>query len=289
MRFIEFDGKTPVNTPADPGFPDWSPWTEKRWQKWLTKSEEHLQELEALYTAGKITERNKFIDDHSTHWGKLKLWLKVLSKGKCWFSEVRELYSHYDVEHFRPKKVAKNIDKSERDGYWWLAFDYTNYRLCGNVGNRKKGGWFPLQAGSICSSFENQREESEDAYLLDPTDAGDVNLIAFDEEGKAIPAPKNSEWEKQRAEQTIIRLKLNEHNDLTEARRKIWQKVSFEIEQYIKYKSRCAPGGNPGAKLKVSTHCQNIKNFTTFEAELSSVAKWCVFFREDAQLSRLVA
>jgi len=98
--------------------------------------------MKELYTQGKIEERNNLIDSKSAHWGKLKLWLKVLSHGKCWFSEVRELYSHYDVEHFRPKKEAKAMDGTVRDGYWWLAFDYTNYRLCGNVGNRKKGGWF---------------------------------------------------------------------------------------------------------------------------------------------------
>jgi len=289
VRFIEFEGKTPVNTLADPDFPDWIPWTDRKWQDWLTKSSEFRDELIKLDVAGDIAARNQYIDDHSSHWGKLKLWLKVLSKGKCWFTEVRELYSHYDVEHFRPKKEAKNIDKSVRDGYWWLAFDYTNFRLCGNVGNRKKGSWFPLQDGSICSTFARQREESEDAYFLDPTDEDDVNLIAFDEEGKAIPDPKASVWDKQRAEETIERLKLNEHKDLAEARRKIWQNVSKEIDLYLKAKSRCVAGGNPGARQKVRGHCQNIRNFTTFEAELSSVAKYCVFFREDAQLSRLVA
>ncbi len=82
--------------------------------------------------------------------GAPKNWLLALSGGKCWFSEVRELYSHYDVEHFRPKKEAKGLDGADRDGYWWLAFDYMNFRVCGYVGNRKKGGWFPLQQGSLC-------------------------------------------------------------------------------------------------------------------------------------------
>ena len=289
MRFIEFEGKSPANTPIDPDIPGWSPWPEEKWQEWLVKTAEYQTELEKLHQEGNIKARNQFIDDHSAHWGKLKLWLQVLSKGKCWFSEVRELYSHYDVEHFRPKKEAKDLDKSVRDGYWWLAFDYTNYRLCGNVGNRKKGGWFPLKPGSLYSTFGNQREESEDAFLLDPTDEDDVNLIAFDEEGKAIPAPKSSIWEKQRAEQTIERLKLNEHNDLAEARRKVWQKVSSEMDLYLKYKARCSVGGNPAARQKVREHCRNIKAFTSYDAELSSVAKWCVFFREDPQLCRLVA
>ncbi|MCP4353940.1 MAG: hypothetical protein GY795_51495 [Desulfobacterales bacterium] len=287
MIYIDFEGRTPV----DSDIPNWEPWTRKKWEKWLDRSAELLAELEKLNQAGKIDERNKFIDDHSTHWGKLKPWLEALSRGKCWFSEVRELYSHYDVEHYRPKKEVKSLDGSIRDGYWWLSFDYTNFRLCGNVGNRKKGGWFPLKHDSVCSTFENQCEDSEIAYLLDPIEHGDVNLIAFDEEGKVIPAPYNeiSNWEKQRVKETVKRLKLNEHEPLTEARKKIWQRMSREIEMYLKAKSRCSKGSNPVAKEKVKNHLQKIRKMTRHDAELSSVAKWCILFRHDIQLIRLVA
>ena len=288
MRFIDVQGKTPVNTPTNSNFPDWTPWTAEKWQKWLDRSKEYKQKLERLHKAGDIKARNTFIDKHSAHWGKLKLWLEVLSDGKCWFSEVRELYSHYDVEHFRPKKETKILDGTKRDGYWWLAFDYTNFRLCGNVGNRKKGGWFPLQDGSLVSTYERQREESEDPYFLDPTKKGDVDLIAFDEEGKAIPEPSCSDWEKERVELTIDRLKLNMHTNLAEERRKIWQKVSDEIEAYQEAKSKCSRGGNPAMREKLETHCRKIIELTSCQAELSSVAKCCVFFRNDMQLSRLV-
>lgn len=289
MIFIEFEGKTPCNTPAPHDFPNWQPWTQESWSTWLQRSQDYANQLQALHQEGKIQERNQFIDDHASHWGLLKPWLQVLSHGKCWFSEVRELYSHYDVEHFRPKKEAKALDGSVRDGYWYLAFDYTNFRLCGNVGNRKKGRWFPLKAGTICATFENRCEESEAPYLLDPTDPGDVNLIAFDEEGKAIPAPGISEWEVQRVEETILRLKLNKYEPLTVERRKIWQLVSLEIEQYLSAKSRSASGSNPAAKEKVRRHLLNIRLMTRNHAELSSVAIWCLLFRNDKQLLRLAA
>ena len=285
MIYIDFEGKTPVDT----DIPNWSPWTQEKWQAWLDKSAEFLAELKKMNQAGDIAGRNKFIDSKSAHWGKLKPWLQALSGGKCWFSEVKELYSHYDVEHFRPKKEAKFLDGSIRDGYWWLAFDYTNFRVCGTVGNRKKGGWFPLKAGGLCSSFDNPCEESEIAYLLDPTDPEDVNLIAFDEEGKTISAPGISEWEEKRVEETINRLKLNEHEALREERGRIWQRVSREIEQYLTAKSRCSNGRNPVAKEKVRRHLLKIKEMTQHDAELSSVARWCVLFRNDAQLMRLVA
>jgi hypothetical protein len=193
------------------------------------------------------------------------------------------------LEHFRPKTEAKDINGLSRDGYWWLAFDYRNFRVCGNVGNRKKGGWFPLHSDSLVSTYDNQCEESETPYLLDPTDPVDVELIAFDEEGKAIPAPGATDWEVRRVEETINRLKLNEHDALTQERRKVWQRMSFEIDRYQYFKSRYTTGRNIVAKAKATEHARNIRTMTRETQELSSVAKWCVLFSNDNQLIKLVA
>lgn len=47
------------------------------------------------------------------------------------------------VEHYRPKKRGKRSPRGQvSDGYWWLAFEWSNYRLCGKVGNAKKGDFF---------------------------------------------------------------------------------------------------------------------------------------------------
>ncbi len=212
----------------------------------------------------------------------------ALSAGKCWFSEVRELYSHYDEEHFRPKKEAKALDASMRDGYWWLAFDYMNSRVCGNVGNRKKVGWFPLKDGSLCSSYAAPCEESETRYLLDPIDDDDVALIAFDEEGKVVPMPGSSAWEQVRVIETVKRLKLNEHGPLAEARRKVWQQVNRLIDDFITAKARCGPGNNPEAKMKLAEVRARAREMTNPMAELSVVARWCLLVRNDPQLSKLL-
>jgi uncharacterized protein (TIGR02646 family) len=289
MRFIAFDGKTPVNTAAIDKVPEFEPWTLEQWIKWLSDSKEHYDHIATLHQCGNIRTRNDYIDLKAAHWGSLKPWLRALSYGKCWFSETKDIFSHYHVEHFRPKKMARNCDGEERDAYWWLAFDYTNYRLCGGVGNSKKGNWFPLKAGSLISTCDNRCEETEVIYFLDPRDAHDVTLIAFDEEGNAIPTPGISQWEKLRAEETITRLKLNEHEALTEGRRGVWQKVSSEIEEYLAARQRAAQGNNPVAKEKLRNHLVNIKNMTKETEELSSVAKWCVLFRNDHCLNRIVA
>lgn len=284
MIFIDLAHKKPTDT----DIPGWKPWTAGEWKAWVDKSKQLVNDMAQLEAAGKRMERNQLIDDNRAHWGALKQWLLALSGGKCWFSEVRDLYAHYDVEHFRPKKEAKALDGAERDGYWWLAFDYMNFRVCGNVGNRKKGGWFPLQQGSLCSNYQNPCEESESPYLLDPVDDDDVSLIAFDEEGKVIPRPGTSVWEQERVKETIKRLKLNEHVPLAEARRKVWQKLDDLITDFHAAKTRCSGGKNPAAKARLLEVRTRIREMTSRNAELSSVARWCLALRNDQQLVTLI-
>lgn len=101
---------------------------------WEAKATAMLAELRG---APDESARRKIIDDNSAVWGELKPWLLEISHKKCWFSEAKECFSHYDVEHYRPKKSAKDADGTEHEGYWWLAFDWKNFRICGNAGNQK--------------------------------------------------------------------------------------------------------------------------------------------------------
>jgi len=284
MIFIDLENKLPT----DEDLSDDVRWSNEEWEAWKAESERLVAELAKFTAEGKLKERNELIDDNDKHWKKLKPWLLELSNGKCWFSEAKELYSHYDVEHFRPKKGAKAIDGAERDGYWWLAFNYMNFRACGNVGNRKKGGWFPLREGSLCSTYAAQCEESETRYFLDPTNDADVSLVAFDEEGRVVPVPGATDWETERVVETVKRLKLNEHVDLAEERRKIWQKADRLIEKYLRTKARSGGGNNPAEHSKLNELSQQIRSLVSREAELSSVARWCILMRNVPQLSRLI-
>lgn len=288
MRFIDFDGRTPTDTDV----PGWKPWTKDQWSTWLAESESHLSEVKRLHDAGDIIARNAYIDSKaaSAHWGKLKPWLFALSSGKCWFTEGRDICSHKDVEHFRPKKLVLNLDSSEVDGYWWLAFDYKNYRASGNVPNRKKGNWFPIHEDSRRSTFDKRCEESETFVLIDPTNPHDVDLIAFNEEGNAIPNPKLTDpWEVLRAEKSIEWLKLNEHDDLPEERRKVWQKLTRLIKEYYTAKAAYDPGINPAPYATMKEKLREIRERTRTNAELSATALWCVELRNDPELRRLVA
>lgn len=150
------------------------------------------------------------------------------------------------------------------------------------------GGWFPLKHGSLCSTHAQPCEESETRYLLDPIDDDDVALIAFDEEGKVISIPGSSEWEQERVNETVKRLKLNEHTPLAEARRKVWQQVGRLIDEFTRAKARCVAGNNPGAKTRLTEVRARVREMTSPAAELSAVARWCLLMRNDPQLSKLV-
>lgn len=282
MIFIDFESKLPTDADLSAEIR----WSQADWDAWLAEAARLVAELAKLHAAGKIKERNQLIDKHGGHWRKLKPWLLALSGGKCWFTEARDFASHRDVEHFRPKKAARNIKGPERDGYWWLAFDYTNFRIACTVPNRKKGAWFPLRYGSQCSTYTRLCEGDEVPHFLDPTNAYDVTLLAFDEEGKAIPAPGISRWEKVRVKRTVERLKLTEHRALAEERRKVWQNVTKLINTYLQALSQSRTSS--AARERVRATSREIYRLTKPDAELSAVAKCCIRFRNDPRLSRLV-
>jgi len=280
--FIDLENKLPT----DGDLPENIRWKQAVWDDWLAESARLLGELAMFHAAGETKERNELIDKHSGHWGKLKPWLLNLSGGKCWFTEARDIASHLDVEHFRPKKAARNIKGPERDGYWWMAFDYMNFRIAGTVPNRKKGAWFPLRYGTPCSTYAHRCEGDEVPHFLDPTNAHDVTLLAFDEEGKAVPAPGIPRWEHVRVKRTVERLKLTEHQALAEERRKVWQNATKLINKYLQALSESRTSA--AARERVRATARDIVCLTKAEAELSAVAKWCVRLRNDPQLSRLV-
>ena len=284
MIFVDLENKLPTDT----DIPGWEPWTVAEWNEWKAKSDRLVRIMAWFEKKGRQDSRNKLINKYSNHWGKLKPWLEALSGGKCWFSDVRELYSHYDVEHFRPKKETKSIDGTVQDGYWWLAFDYMNFRLCGNVGNRKKGGWFPLREGSLQATYANSCVDSEDAYFLDPIKLGDVALVGFDEEGKLIAWPSASPWDAMRVEETAKRLKLNEHTNLAEERRKICQKLKNLADKYEEETAKQVKGVNPTAKQKAEDALRKIREMVASEEELSSVARCFLALKNDPRLTRLI-
>lgn len=199
--------------------------------KWLTKAKDLTDALKACVDN---EARCEIIDKNYRVWKLLKETLKKISYGKCWYSEARELYSHYHIDHFRPKKKAFDIDNNDQGGYWWLTFDWENYRLMGSVGNSKKGDYFPVKRHKAKSPADPLIDEVY--YFLDPTNKEEVKLLNFEETGKAIPTAKEdtANWSYTRAKETIEWYDLN-FEDLKEERKRIWRTTVDEIleTQYL--------------------------------------------------------
>src|SRR5574342_650759 len=69
-------------------------------------------------------------------WQCLNSSLAMLSNGKCWYSESRNPTADKNVDHFRPKNRVE--EDSDHEGYWWLAFQWRNYRYASQWTNQRR-------------------------------------------------------------------------------------------------------------------------------------------------------
>jgi uncharacterized protein (TIGR02646 family) len=166
-----------------------------------------------------IKEKKAYIARTNT-WGLLKKWLSDLSGGKCWYCESGSERATSDVDHFRPKAgVTCNRDKvGNHDGYFWLAYEWSNYRYSCQRCNR------PEKDNEVtfgkCSEFalcdENQRNYTptcanvERPKLLDPCIDSDTKLLAHLVSGMVEPSHAVGTEEYDRACYTRKVLGLNQ-------------------------------------------------------------------------------
>ncbi len=177
--------------------------------------------------------RKSLIKANSSLWGELKPIFLRWSFGKCWYSEARDIGSDYHVDHFRPKgRVANHPEcpgnSREVEGYWWLAFDWRNYRVACSICNSPhtedgetlgKWDYFPLCTNDAVHSPTANIDE-EIPLLLDPTRESDVRLVTFRETGEAVPAVPVGSHVWRRVSLAIKILNLNS-TPLKEERRRV--------------------------------------------------------------------
>ncbi|AUB79767.1 hypothetical protein [Candidatus Thiodictyon syntrophicum] len=252
---------------------------------WEAKAKALLAELKSAPDA---TARNAIIDAHEKVWGELKSWLLDLSHGKCWFSEAKDCFSHWHVEHYRPKKSAKDADGTKHDGYWWLAFEWRNFRICGNVGNGKKGTYFPLRPGCLrCMAQGDHRYE--DPMLLDPADEHDPTLLSFNIEGRAVPAAHiTDDWERERVEYSVERCSLD-FPTLMDKRKVVWSECWGRIQKYLEELERYhADKSNAIAKNGYKEAAGNVRRLIREDQEFTAVARACVLSSGDPRVLGLL-
>lgn len=213
-------------------------------KRWKIKAKKLTQEL---HKAKSEDERNTIINKNEI-WKELFVPLANLSNGKCWYSEALDVMSDRDVDHFRPKAKAKNINdipRVDEEGYWWLCYDFENYRFSSQYSNQLRtdkfnndkikasGKWhyFPLFENSIVAK-NKRRCNDEEIMLLDPCDKDDPYLLTFDSTGKAIPNSNALLNENDRRRVlTSIDLYHLDHKPLEEARGRTWNFCQRMIDE----------------------------------------------------------
>lgn len=139
--------------------------------------------------------RDKVLKLRDEIWQEVKPYLASVMEKKCWYCETRNVRADNAVDHFRPKSV-----------YWWLAFNYDNYRfactLCnsrrrdlefGTVGGKRDD--FPLSPSGISARTPGDDIDLEKPLLLDPCRFKDPPVLWFDESGMPRVNPQHGDGE----------------------------------------------------------------------------------------------
>jgi hypothetical protein len=114
--------------------------------------------------------RNEVVDFPGELWTELKSLIFVLSHGKCAYCEafVRDV-SKGDVEHYRPKAPVPGED--DHRGYFWLAYDESNYLpACPECNTSGKGRKFPVAGQRAVAPADDLSLEKP--LLLNPFEPG---------------------------------------------------------------------------------------------------------------------
>lgn len=241
---------------------------------WLAEAEAASA---ALAEATTDAEREAVIEAKQKIWrdDRIRNWLLGLFHSKCWYSEAQEAVSAYHVDHYRPKGQVTDVGRLHPEpGYWWLAFRWQNYRICGQLINVKKNDVFPLVSGHRATPGVDGSLQLEAPALLDPT-TDDARLISFemDEDGcRAVPIGGADEEDSCRAVTTIEVIGLNRLDRLNRKRADVWEECREKLATYE------AASGEPLAmkRLQRALIVVDLKKRVAYESELSSVAEACI-------------
>jgi hypothetical protein len=162
--------------------------------------------------------------------------------GKCIFCESKfAAVSYGDVEHFRPKSgyVATKGQPLQKPGYWWLAYDWTNYwASCQRCNQEFKKNYFPVHDEAKRAKRPTDSLSAEKALLPDPAKEDPRAFIEFRSE--VAFARQGSP----RGQAAIDVVGLN-RDDLLELRREVLKSLRFIIKTWrqtgitIDFKNEC--------------------------------------------------
>lgn len=222
---------------------------------------------------------NQIIDKNEKLWkdDRVRNWMLGLFNNKCWYSEAQESVSPYHVDHFRPKgRVTDDLSHDVADGYWWLAFNWTNYRICGDLLNVKKNDVFPFSDPTRATHSDPSSVAKECPILIDPLVEVEARLISYEwrdvETCVAVQSGDVTPEEAARVDRTIEILGLNRLPRLNEKRAQFWDKCRLAIADY-----KAAKGPSCFAIIERAKATATLKKMIKYDSEFSSVAEACVW------------
>ena len=229
-----------------------------------------------LHAAANEAERSEIIKEKESLWrdDRIRDWLLQQFANKCWYTEAYDTVSSIHVDHYRPKGRVKDLEGNECEGYWWLAFEWKNYRICGQLINVKKLDIFPIVEGARANSTDPVSLELEAPLLIDPlTDQARLISYEKDEDGCiAVPAAGISEAEEHRADKTIELLGLNLRDRLNQKRAEFWDECLMAITEFIG-----ADGPQALRQVRQASAQNKLKQMVAYSTEFSSVSEACIW------------
>lgn len=193
-------------------------------------AKKRLQRAQKAVSLWAVNDRQGYITRNgSEKWSSVKSRLTGLLGNKCWYTEVGSVGSDLAIDHFRP--ICK---------YWFLAFDPTNYRVSCQFANSPhhnpiyssgggKGIEFPLRKGTL-PAIRKKGIHRESPVILDPCNARDCEIVAFQADGRPVINPKyaSDEFAVYRLDKSKLLLNLD-HPDFNSKREVLSKEIGREV------------------------------------------------------------
>lgn len=259
-------------------------WPPEEWKKLAREAEQTLKSLPSGQSRADVFKR------YSEVWGKLKEDFRQLSHEKCWYCEAKTDRMRGDIDHFRPKGRVTKID---HPGYWWLAFEWRNFRFACSVCNSGsldplsdqsggKGNHFPLVGGEsrrVCGPCAYEDHKHEYPLLLDPINPADPDLITFTCDGKPHPSAKRPAENEQpsteylRAQESIRIYQLDHSRSNRKRKIDIYHPLRNLVEKIQRDKLALAEDVmNTALREKIEDNILALRKMIAPDAEYSSAA-----------------
>lgn len=226
--------------------------------------------------------RKELFERYRARWSAVRDAFEEQSNGKCWYVECKNPGSDNDIDHYRPKsRVAEDLT---HPGYYWLAFEWTNFRLSCQRANRPRRNPETDETGGKSDNFplvnpENRaRAPGDDLSLeipaiFDPTNVVDVAMLTFGPSGdvELAPAFKGQRVPEEKLEASRLYLHLN-WPKFREARVKLYN----QIERFVHRGEALAPQSFDGMHAVAQGFldiCKDLADWTEPHQEYSMAAR----------------